>query len=117
MIYEDDKVLAFLDFRPVNQGHTLVIPKVHYENIFQIPDEKLAYLFSIVKKIAVSVQRGVNADGISLIQNNGKAANQVIFHLHVHVIPMYFNRKSSRPHNFVETTILNETAKSIRHFL
>ena len=113
-IYEDDEVLAILDFRPVSEGHTLVIPKKHYENIFEIPEEEAAYLFRIVKKIAGAVRLGVNADGISLVQNNGKAANQVVFHLHVHIIPRYEGQKSSRPREVVEANFLDKVADRIR---
>lgn len=117
LIYEDDKVLAFLDFRPVSEGHTLVIPKKHYENIYDIPEEEAKYLFGIVKKVASAIRYGVNADGISLVQNNGKAANQVVFHLHIHIIPRCEGQKSSRPSETVSIVMLDEVAHKIRRFL
>jgi len=86
--YEDEKVIAFMSVSPINIGHTLVIPKKHYENIYEIPEEEVAYLYKIVKKLSHAVQKAVNAEGIRLIQNNGATAGQVIFHLHVHIIPM-----------------------------
>jgi histidine triad (HIT) family protein len=86
--YEDEKVIAFMSVPPINIGHTLVIPKKHYENIYEIPEEEVAYLYKIVKKLSHAVQKAVNAEGIRLIQNNGATAGQVIFHLHVHIIPM-----------------------------
>jgi len=88
-IYEDEKVMAFLDVKPVNEGHTLVIPKTHYENIYEIPEDEIAYLYKIVKKVAVAVKKGINAEGISVTQHNERAALQRVFHLHVHVIPRY----------------------------
>jgi len=88
-IYEDEKVMAFLDIKPVNEGHTLVIPKIHYENIYEIPDDEIAHLYTIVKKIAMAVKKGVNAEGISVTQHNERAALQRVFHLHVHVIPRH----------------------------
>ncbi|HLN88723.1 MAG TPA: HIT family protein [Candidatus Binatia bacterium] len=88
IVYEDDQVVAFLSNRPVNEGHTLVVPKKHYENIYDIPEEEAAYLFKISKRVAVAVKDSVVAEGIRIVQNNGWAAGQVIFHLHVHVIPM-----------------------------
>src|SRR4030065_2150995 len=89
VIYEDENVMAFLDIRPLNEGHTLVIPKEHYETIFEIPQELIAYLHGIVKQVAIAVKKATKADGISIIQQNGKAANQEILHLHVHVVPRY----------------------------
>ena len=86
--YEDEKVIAFMSVPPINIGHTLVIPKMHYENIYEIPEDEVAYLYKIVKKLSHAVQKAVNAEGIRLIQNNGATAGQVIFHLHVHIIPM-----------------------------
>jgi histidine triad (HIT) family protein len=87
-VYEDDRVVAFLTNRPVNEGHTLVVPKRHYENIYEMPEEEIAYLYKIVKRVAVAVRDSMAADGIRVVQNNGSAAGQVIFHFHVHVIPM-----------------------------
>jgi diadenosine tetraphosphate (Ap4A) HIT family hydrolase len=88
-VYEDDYVLAFLDIKPVNDGHVLVIPKAHYEGIFDIPSELLGKVHQIAKTVANAVKQAMSADGISIVQQNGKAANQVVFHLHVHVIPKY----------------------------
>jgi histidine triad (HIT) family protein len=88
IVYEDDRVIAFLSNRPVNEGHTLVVPKKHYENIYEIPDEEVAYVYKTAKHIAVAVRAAMKAEGIRIVQNNGSAAGQVIFHFHVHVIPM-----------------------------
>ena len=88
IVYEDDRVLAFLSNRPVNAGHTLVVPKTHYTNIYEIPEEETAYLFKIVKRIALAVKDATSIEGIRIVQNNGEAAGQVVFHLHVHVIPL-----------------------------
>jgi histidine triad (HIT) family protein len=95
-VYEDENVLAFLDIRPLNEGHTLVIPKEHYATIFEAPEELVAHLHRIVKRVALAVRESTKADGISVIQQNGKAAGQEIFHLHVHVIPRYEGQKLSR---------------------
>jgi len=88
IVYEDDLVVAFLTNRPVNEGHTLVVPKKHFENIYEVPEDLLAYLFRVVKRVSVSVRDAMAAEGIRVVQNNGCAAGQVIFHFHVHVIPM-----------------------------
>lgn len=87
-VYEDDHIVAFLSNRPVNEGHTLVVPKKHYENIYDIPEEEIAYLAKIVKRVAHAVRDAMEAEGIRVVQNNGWAAGQVIFHFHMHVIPI-----------------------------
>ena len=88
VVYEDDQIIAFLSNRPVNEGHTLVVPKKHYENIYEISEEEAAYLFRVAKRVAHAVRDAMEVEGIRIVQNNGWAAGQVIFHLHVHVIPM-----------------------------
>ena len=115
-VYEDEKVMAFLDIRPLNEGHTLVIPKAHYENVFDVPRELNAYIHGVTKQIAIAVKKAMNADGISIIQQNGKAANQDVPHLHVHVIPRY---KGQKMPSFSETSEANreqlsQTATKIR---
>ncbi len=87
-VYEDDLAVVFLSNRPVNEGHALVIPKKHYENIYEVPDEEIAHLFKVAKHISVAVRDAMKAEGIRVVQNNGWAAGQVIFHFHIHVIPM-----------------------------
>ena len=118
-VYEDEKVMAFLDIRPLNEGHTLVIPKAHCENIFDVPQELNAYIHGITKQVAIAVKKATNADGISIIQQNGKAATQDIPHLHVHIIPRYEGQKMP---SFSETSEadkekLNQTAAKIRNHL
>jgi histidine triad (HIT) family protein len=88
IVYEDEQVVAFLSNRPVNEGHTLVVPKKHYENIYDILEEDVGYLFKVAKRVAHAVRDAMSAEGIRIVQNNGWAAGQVVFHLHVHVIPM-----------------------------
>lgn len=96
LVYEGEDVLAFLDTRPLSEGHTLVIPKEHYVTIFEAPEEVVAQLHRIVKRVAQGVREVTKADGISIIQQNGKAAGQEIFHLHVHVIPRLEGQKLVR---------------------
>ena len=89
IVYEDDRTMVFLDKRPYNPGHLLVIPKEHYENIYDIPEELLAHLIIIVKKMSIVLKNALNASGIRLVQNNESSAGQVIFHFHFHIIPYY----------------------------
>lgn len=116
-IYEDKEVIAFLDMKPINKGHALVIPKNHYENIYEISEEAVAHLFRVVKKIAYAVKKGVSADGVSIIQNNEKAAGQIVFHLHVHIIPRYGKPKSCRHREKCESSKLDTVAAKIRQFV
>ncbi len=88
-IYEDDWSLAFLDINPVNTGHALVIPKDHFENIYTTPDETLARLSLVTKKVAVAIKNAVDAEGITISMNNEPAGGQVIFHTHFHVVPRF----------------------------
>lgn len=88
-IYEDDMCIGMLDISPLNFGHTLVIPKKQYENIYEIPDDLLGHLFSVAKKIAKALKEGLGAEGVNIIMNNEAAAGQVVFHAHIHVIPRY----------------------------
>ena len=116
-VYEDNRTIAILDIRPINEGHTLVIPKKHYENLYKIPDEEVAYLFKVVKKVASAVKKGINADGISIFQNNGRAAGQVIFHVHVHIVPRYEGQRSHRLRYDASREKLDEVARKIRKHL
>jgi len=89
IVYEDGNVLAFMDLHPANLGHTLVIPKEHWQTIYDIPEEVLSNLFAVVKRISVAVKEAVGAEGISILQFNGRASGQSVMHFHVHVIPRF----------------------------
>lgn len=86
-VYEDSEFVAFLDIAPVNPGHTLVIPKAHYDRFDTMPPEEAAKLFACVRKLAPGIVKGVGADSYNLGVNSGPAAGQVVFHTHVHVVP------------------------------
>jgi histidine triad (HIT) family protein len=86
-IYEDDVVLAFLDIGPLSDGHTLVIPKQHFERLHDCPVELLGPICSRLGKIAGAVAAAVQSDGYNLLCNNGRAAGQLVEHLHFHIIP------------------------------
>lgn len=88
-VYEDEHVLAFLDISQVTKGHTLVIPKQHTRNIFDTPPEVARELFERVPMIANAIKKAFNPAGMNLLNNNEKAANQAVFHLHLHLIPKY----------------------------
>ena len=88
-LYEDDLTYAFMDINPLNDGHALVIPKYHAENIYATPDEWFGPTMSTVRRIASAVNKVVQPEGINLLQANGPGAKQSVFHLHIHVIPRY----------------------------
>ena len=87
IIFENDKVMTFLDIFPVSRGHMIIVPKNHYLNLEDIPDDDLAEVFKIVKKMAKLIYEKLNLDGYNILQNNFTAAGQVINHFHVHIIP------------------------------
>ena len=91
-IYEDDKVLAILDISQATKLHTLVMPKEHYENIFDIDSDTLAHLIKVVKMIA-NHYKEMNPEilGINLLNNNNEAAGQSVMHYHMHILPRYKN--------------------------
>lgn len=89
LLYEDASLISFLDIRPTNPGHALIVPKRHSRNIFDMPDEDVTSVFAAAKKIAAAVKKGVEAEGINITMNNEPAAGQVIFHSHIHVIPRF----------------------------
>jgi len=90
-VYEDEHVLAFLDISQVTKGHTLVIPKVHKENIYELTPEIAENLFKVVPKIANSIKEQFEPIGLNLLNNNGEAAGQSVFHYHLHILPRYGN--------------------------
>ena len=86
-VYEDDRVYAFADINPVSDGHTLIIPKVHAENLGEIAEEDLMAIHRVSQKMYHAMQKALGADGIALFQANGKSVNQVVMHYHLHLIP------------------------------
>lgn len=88
VVYEDERYIAFLDAFPFSRGHTLVCPKEHGETIWDMRDGDIAELFRVASRVSRAVVAAVGADGFRFVQNNGEAANQVVAHVHVHVIPV-----------------------------
>ena len=88
-VYEDESVLAFLDINPFSKGHTLVIPKSHFEGLLDVDGETLGTLADRVKKIAAKLKAALGCDGFNILQNNGEAAGQTVKHIHFHIVPRY----------------------------
>ncbi len=88
-VYEDEDVYAFLDISQVTKGHTLVIPKAHHANVYELPEDVAGKLFAVIPKITNAVKKAYNPIGLNLLNNNGEAAGQTVFHYHLHIIPRY----------------------------
>jgi histidine triad (HIT) family protein len=86
-VFEDDQVLSFADINPISDGHTLIIPKNHHENIWEIPADTLGAIHAAAKKIADAMKTSLGPAGIALLQLNGRAVNQIVMHYHLHLIP------------------------------
>ncbi|MGC9397037.1 MAG: HIT family protein [Anaerolineae bacterium] len=99
-VYEDESVYAFLDVNPLNEYHTLVIPKNHYENIFDVPEDELLKVIAVVKKLVDLYRDRLGIDNVQIINSSGAEAQQDVFHLHFHIVP----RKAGDGQNVVRRT-------------
>ena len=97
ILFENENIISFLDIRPVNFGHTLVIPKKHYKDFLSLPDAELRELIKITQQMSNAVVNGLGSDGFNLIVNNGTAAGQTVFHFHFHIIPRLSNDFNFKP--------------------
>ena len=88
-VYEDEDFRAILDIEPAAPGHVLLIPKQHADNLFGLEEELAAKALPVAKKIALAMKKALSCDGVNLLQNNGTAAWQSVFHFHIHLIPRY----------------------------
>lgn len=114
-VYEDEHTLAILDVMPQADGHTLVLPKAPAENIFDLEPDMAAAVMRTGQKIARAVHRAFQADGVTLMQFNGPAAGQTVFHFHLHVLP----RRAGQPlrshaRSMADSSVLEEHAQRIR---
>lgn len=88
-LYEDADFRVILDLGPAAKGHALILPKAHYANIYEIPEELAAKAIVLAKKMAGIMTEALGCDGFNIVQNNGEAAGQTVFHFHMHLIPRY----------------------------
>ncbi len=118
VVYEDAKYIGFLDAFPFSLGHTLVCPKRHGETIWDMDEGEIAELFRAASRVSKAVVGAVEADGFKFVQNNGEAANQVVAHVHIHVIPvkMEDRGRSGDRRRFTEQE-MKDTATEIRKLL
>lgn len=118
VVYQDDMCLAIMDRFPLNKGHILIIPKKHYTTIFDIPELLVGTLFTKAWFVARVLVRAVKADGVHIGQNNGRAANQKIDHVHIHIIPRFNDdiKEGGWPkRRYLTNEELETTAKLIRY--
>lgn len=119
-IFEDEHFKVILDRFPASRGHVLILPKEHYQDLFELPDEIGAKLYPLAKKLAVAIKKAVGAEGINIIQNNGESAGQSVFHFHMHLIPRFKEdhiilNKTSQQDTTLEA--LEEVAEQIKKYL
>lgn len=88
-LFEDDDFRVIFDAAPASVGHVLVLPKEHYANVFEMPEELIAKAYKVAKKVATALSEVTGCSGVNILQNNGEDAGQTIFHFHIHVIPRY----------------------------
>ncbi|TSC94138.1 MAG: Hit-like protein involved in cell-cycle regulation [Parcubacteria group bacterium Licking1014_1] len=112
-IWEDEKILAFLDINPLTRGHCLIIPKEHFENIFDLDKDILKEIIVIAKEISEKMKRSLGAKGVNLLNSNGKEAEQLVFHFHLHIVPRYENdgRKITTDRAELKVVALEELKK------
>lgn len=88
-IYEDEEFRVILDLEPAAKGHALILPKEHYKNLYELPDDTAGKVMKLAKKMAIRMTDKLQADGFNLVQNNNEIAGQTVFHFHLHLIPRY----------------------------
>lgn len=88
-LYEDEQFRVILDISPASKGHAIILPKNHADNLYELSDEDASKIFTVAKKTATVMKDILHCDGLNVLQNNGEAAGQSVFHLHVHLIPRY----------------------------
>lgn len=117
-VYEDAHTLAFMDAMPQSDGHTLVVPKFEAENLFDLPVEPLQALIGTTQRIAAAARQAFKADGITLMQFNGEAAGQTVFHIHFHIVPRYANKPlHAHGRGMADKEVLARHAEQLRQAL
>jgi histidine triad (HIT) family protein len=119
IVYEDDVAIAFMDIQPVNEGHTLVVPKKHFVTLEDCDEETAKHLMAVTKKLNSSVLKSVKAEGVLNLIANGEDAGQEIFHLHIHIVPRFKNdgfelRFPDGYETIKEQKVLDITAEKIK---
>lgn len=90
-LYEDEDFRVILDIEPATKGHALILPKKHFANVYELEEAYASKVFVLAKKLAGTMQKALGCDGLNIVQNNGVAAGQTVFHFHMHLVPRYEN--------------------------
>lgn len=98
VLYEDDICMAFLDLSQATDGHTLVIPKSHFNNVLEVDEKTLSHMMAVTQKVAKQIQEKMNAQGFNIITNMNEIAGQSVMHFHIHIIPRYREKEGFYPH-------------------
>ena len=116
VVFEDEETLAFMDINPASPGHTLIIPKRHVRDIYELDEETAAAVMRTTVKVARAVKMALQPDGMNLVQSNERAGGQEIFHFHMHIIPRWYDDglRLARPPEVRRTMAIKEAAASIR---
>lgn len=110
-LYEDEDFKVFLDLSPTSYGHALIIPKEHYKNLFELDDTIASKALVLSKKVGAAMMNTLHCDGLNVLQNNGEAAGQTMFHFHIHLIPRY--KEDDTKIIFAENSLTEDDAKKI----
>ena len=114
-IYEDENFNVILDINPATKGHALILPKNHYKNLYEIPEDVAVDVMKLAKKMAIEMTEKLGADGFNLMQNNNEIAGQTVFHFHMHLIPRYMDDEQKL--TFVPTNPTSEELTAIKELL
>ena len=110
-LYEDEDFKVFLDLSPTSYGHALIIPKEHYKNLFELDDTIASKALVLAKKVGAAMMNTLHCDGLNVLQNNGEAAGQTMFHFHIHLIPRY--KEDDTKIIFAENSLTEDDAKKL----
>ena len=116
-IYEDDEFRVILDLAPASKGHSLILPKEHYADIYEIDAELAGRAMKLAKKLTMHMTKVLNCDGFNHLQNNHEVAGQTVFHFHMHLIPRYRNAKNQDMLMWTKETFSEEEMREIRDTL
>lgn len=115
-VYEDDKVLAFLDISQASKGHTLIVPKIHYANMLECDEETVAYMYKIANKLGNQIVNSLGAKGMNILTNINEVAGQTVKHFHIHLLPRY-NDEDGVKIDFISSNPSKEDLESVLNLI
>lgn len=115
-VYEDEKVLAFLDISQASKGHTLIVPKIHYANMLECDEETVAYMYKIANKLGNQIVNSLGAKGMNILTNINEVAGQTVKHFHIHLLPRY-NDEDGVKIDFISSNPSKEDLESVLNLI